>query len=114
MLPEAIPAYIRATAAGIDDADKDYLRRKLGRRLGKFGRAVQRVSVRLEDLNGPKGGIDQRCQIKVTLTGLPSVIIESASTSMQGAMDDALARVERAVKQAIQRRTMAPRRRAPR
>ncbi len=106
--PAGIPAHIRVTGAAADQADKDYLRRKLGRKLGKFSRAIQRVSVRIGDINGPRGGIDQRCVIKVTLADFPSVIIESDSDSLQAAMDDALARVERAVKQTVQRRRSKP------
>lgn len=106
--PSANPAHIRAAGTAADQADKDYLRRKLGRKLGKFARSIQRVSVRIEDVNGPRGGIDQRCTIKVTLADLPSVIIEANSDSLQAAMDDALARLERAVKQALQRRRARP------
>lgn len=99
-----IPAHIRATDSVVDEADKEYLRRKLGQRLGKFSRGVLRVSVRLEDINGPRGGNDQCCRIKVTLVGLPDILIESRNASMQGAMDGALARVEHAVKQSLNRR----------
>jgi len=106
--PAGIPAYIRAVGTAVDQEDKEYLRRKLGRKLGKFTRAIQRVSVRIDDVNGPRGGIDQRCVIKVTLIELPAVIIEASSESLQAAMDDALARVDRAVKQAVQRRRTRP------
>lgn len=114
LLPAEIPAYIRASGPVVDDADREYLRRKLGRRLGKFAHALQRVSVRLEDINGPHGGIDKCCRIKVTLTGLPSVVISSSSSSMQGSMDEALARTEHSVRQALKRRQTALRRRLKR
>jgi ribosome-associated translation inhibitor RaiA len=113
-LPAEIPAYIRASGPMVDDADRDYLRRKLGRRLGKFAHALQRVSVRLEDINGPHGGIDKCCRIKVALTGQPSVVISSSSSSMQGAMDEALARTEHAVRQSLKRRQTAMRGRVKR
>lgn len=102
------PAYIRAVGAPVDAADRDYLRRKLGRKLGKFEPAVERASVRIEDVNGPRGGIDKRCRIKVVLRGLPSVVVEERHETLQAAMDGALARVERAVRRATERRRTKP------
>lgn len=103
-----IPAHIYPAGSLLDAADKDYLRRKLGRKLGKFASSIERMSVRLEDVNGPRGGTDKRLQIKITLSGLPSVVVESRHHSLQAAMDRALAQAERAVRQAVQRRRMKP------
>ncbi len=103
-----LPAHIHSAGSMLDAADRDYLRRKLGRRLGKFGRVIERTSVRVEDVNGPRGGVDKRCKIKVVLSGLPSVVVEERHHSLQAAMDRSLARVERAVRQAAQRRRMKP------
>jgi ribosome-associated translation inhibitor RaiA len=92
-----IPTHIRAVGVPLAEADKAYLRHKLGRKLGKFARHVERTSVRIEDANGPRGGEDKVCRIKVVLSGLPSVVIEERHHSLQAAMDGALARAERAV-----------------
>lgn len=98
------PAHIRAIGVPLDHADRDYLRRKLGRKLGKFGIAIERVSVRIEDVNGPRGGADKRCEIKTVLSGLPSVVVTRVHHSLQAAMDGALERVGHAVGRALQRR----------
>jgi ribosome-associated translation inhibitor RaiA len=104
------PAYIRAVGVPLSATDRDYLRRKLGRKLGKFARVIERTSVRIEDVNGPRGGVDKRCRIKVVLSALPSVVVEEKDRSLQAAMDGALARVERVVRQAVARRRAKPRR----
>jgi hypothetical protein len=36
-------------------------------KLGKSATSIERVSVRLTDVNGPRGGVDQRCRIKVVI-----------------------------------------------
>jgi ribosome-associated translation inhibitor RaiA len=92
----------------LDEGDADYLRRKLSRKLTKFETAIERTSVRFDDANGPRGGRDKRCRIKVVLNGLPSVYIEEQHESVQAAMDRALARIEYAVRQAVERRRMRP------
>ena len=108
--PSDIPAHIRAVGAPIDAADRSYMRRKLGTRIGKFARAIERVSVRIRDVNGPRGGVDKVCAIKVVLTGLPSVVVEQQHASLQAAVDGALQRTERAVRRSMKRRTARSRR----
>jgi putative sigma-54 modulation protein len=106
-----IPAYIRAEDDDLRPDDCAYIRRKLGRRLGKFARSIERVSVRTEDVNGPRGGVDRVCRIKIVLKGLPSVLFERRESSLHVAVDGALAGAERAVRRALQRRRMKPLRR---
>lgn len=99
-----VPAYIRAVDRALDAESRAYVRRKLGMKLGKFAKAIERVSVRVEDVNGPRGGIDRACRIKVVLSGLPSVIVEDRDASLQAAVDRALGRTERAVRRSVEAR----------
>ena len=107
-----IAAHIRAGAGDVGPTDRAYIRRKLGTRLDKFSSAIERVSLRTEDVNGPRGGIDQVCRIKVVLRGLPSVVYERRDAALNAAVDGALAGAERAVRRALQRRRMKPLKRA--
>jgi ribosome-associated translation inhibitor RaiA len=102
------PTFIRSVGLALDDADKSYLRRKRGRKLGKFASSIERTSVRIEDVNGPRGGVDKRCRIKIVLSGLPSIVVETVYHSLQAAIDGALAQAERTVRRALQRRRMKP------
>ena len=103
-----IPTYIRPRGVELSPDDRTYIRRKLGLRLGKFATSVERVSVRLEDVNGPRGGIDRVCRIKVVLSGLPSVVYEKRGRSLRAVVDGAIGGVQRALRRTLQRRRMTP------
>lgn len=96
-----IPARVRASEGDLGMGDRAYIRRELGRRLGKFAAAIERVSVRTEDVDGPQGNIDRMCRIKVVLKGLPSVVLERRDTSLTAAVDEALAGAEAALSRVL-------------
>ena len=98
------PTYICSMGSALDEVHRDHLRRKLHRMVEKFGSAIERTSVRLEDVNGPRGGIDKRCQVKIVVRGLPTVYVDERDSSVQAAMDRALGRANHAVRQALQQR----------
>jgi ribosome-associated translation inhibitor RaiA len=105
-----IPTYIRSVEGELDAENRAYIRRKIGRRLGKFADSIERVSVRTEDMNGPRGGVDRLCRIKVTLGGLPAVVFEARNAKLNAAVDAAIAGVATAVRRSVQRRRAMPRR----
>jgi ribosome-associated translation inhibitor RaiA len=102
------PAHVRVIGVELDDDERAYIRRKLGMKLGKFATSIERISVRVTDLNGPRGGVDQVCNVKVVLSGLPSVVIERRRAALHAAIDDALRATERAVRRCVHRRRMKP------
>ena len=63
------PANIRVDGVRLDEQDRAYIRRRLGEKLGKYASSIERVTVRVRDVNGPRGGIDLLCRIKVVLSG---------------------------------------------
>ena len=107
-LGEVTSAQVRVLGVELGERERSYLRRRLGRKLGKFATSIERVSVRVDDVNGPRGGIDQSCRIYVVLIGLPPVVIERRDASLEAAIDGALTGAERAVRRRVQRRRMKP------
>jgi hypothetical protein len=103
-----IPAHVRVTGIEISNEDDDEIRRKLGIRLGKFAWSIERVTVRARDANGPRGGVDQECTLKVVLSGLPSVVVRRRHSALHTAIDDALHAAEKAVRRSLRRRRMKP------
>lgn len=102
------PAHVRTFGVDLDDDDRAYIRRRLGMKLGKFAGAIERVSVRVLDVNGPRGGTDKRCRVKVVLAGQDSVVVEATDPTQRTAIDAALDRVDMAVKRKVGRHRTLP------
>ncbi len=96
-----VPANVRVVGVELDDDDRAYIRLRLGAKLGKFATSIERVTVRVRDVNGPRGGVDKVCNIKVVLSGLPSIVFESQALALKTAINGALTGVERAVRKSL-------------
>jgi len=92
---------IQARGFPLSDALKNHVHSRLGFTSLFASRRVRRVHVRLSDLNGPRGGIDKRCLVKVRLEGLPFVVVEDVQSDMYSAIDRAIGRAARTVKRRL-------------
>ena len=102
------PAHVRVMGVALDEEDCALIRRKLGAKLGKFAESIERVTVRMTDANGPRGRVDHVCNVKVVLSGLPSVVVERRDASPHAVIDLALRATEQAVRRSLTRRRMKP------
>ena len=64
---------------------------------------VNRVVIRLSDINGPRGGADKRCHIQVALVGIADVVVEDTEVDMYAAIDRAIDRARRTVVRKVDR-----------
>jgi ribosomal subunit interface protein len=72
--------------------------------LDRFEDRIERVDVRLEDANGPRGGEDKLCRVEVRLRGAPvPVRVSDRSADAASAFDRAVHRAGRAVAKAVDR-----------
>lgn len=74
------PLTIRSSQL-LGEGFKRRIRTQLARRLGRAAGLIERITVRFEDVNGPKGGIDIVCRIKAVLSGRPSIVVEKRTHS---------------------------------
>ena len=77
--------------------------------LRRLSALVPRVNVKLVDVNGPRGGIDKRCQIELRTDGAGPVVVSSVAKDWRTALDGALARAVRLVLRVWRRATVARR-----
>ena len=96
--------HVRSRGFELTDALRTHAERRLLFALGRFGRRVQSVMLRIDDVNGPRGGADQRCQIVARLAPWGDVRVEEPDGDLYGAIDRAADRLDRAVAREIERR----------
>ena len=58
---------IHARNYELSDGLKDLIERRVRTALGRFARRIDRVTVSLSDVNGPRGGADKLCRLSVAL-----------------------------------------------
>ncbi len=70
---------------------------------------VPRATVRLSDVNGPRGGIDKRCQLELRTDGGVTAIVTSVASDWRTAIDHAVARAGRILMRQWRRGKLAQR-----
>jgi len=88
---------IQARNFSLTDSLQEYIERRLGFALSTRDEHILRIAVRLSDINGPRGGADKRCQIRVVLPHIPDVVIEDTEVDLYAAIDRAADRAGRTV-----------------
>ena len=99
---------IRANGFALTEALREYAARRLRFALTRADDHVRRVSVHLGDVNGPRGGRDKRCRVRVMLKTRPDVVIDDVETDLYAAIDRAANRAGRCVARCVARRDFAP------
>lgn len=93
----------------LTDGLRDYLMKRLAYGLNHGDESITRVTVRLSDINGPRGGADKRCLIEVRLKAAPAVVIEDTEADLYVAIDRAAERAGRTLARRLARqREFAP------
>jgi hypothetical protein len=85
--------------AGLRDLTEQRVRFAL-RRLSAL---VPRAKVQFSDVNGPRGGVDKRCQVELKTDSAGTVVIASLARDWRTALDRSLARAIRVLARSLQR-----------
>lgn len=80
-----------------------YCERRVRFALDRLSDRVKAVVVRLEDTNGPRGGVDKACRVTLRMEHGRELTLESKDTRLVVAVDKALDRAGNAVTKALGR-----------
>lgn len=83
---------------------RDYIQRRVRFALERLARAIRRVHVQLRDLNGPRGGVDKSCQVRIALATAATLVVEHRSASAYAAIDSAMDKAAMSIVRRIERK----------
>lgn len=94
---------IQARGFALTDALRNYTEKRLKFAVARDDNVVMRVRIRLADINGPRGGVDKRCQVELALAGHSNIVIEDTQADLYFAIDRASERCMRTLARHLER-----------
>ena len=97
---------IRVRGIELADELREVVVRRVRFALSRLVPVQGRVDVTLADVNGPRGGLDKRCRIRVHGGGVPEVVVEETGADLRAVVDAAADRTTRSFARALARRRL--------
>jgi ribosome hibernation promoting factor len=94
---------LRGQRTQVSEAFRAHAERCLEFALRRFANRIDRVSVWLADVNGPRGGVDKRCRVAVRLRSMGSAVVAKTASDASVAVSRAAGLVGWAVSRKIAR-----------
>jgi ribosomal subunit interface protein len=95
---------IRGQNIRVGDRLHEQVERQMNFALGQFESWISGVTVHLEDINGPKGGVDKQCRVLVNLKGGKTHKIEDVDADITVAVNRAADRVGQVIGREVDKR----------
>lgn len=77
---------------------------KVSAAFSKFGHHILSIEITVEDINGPRGGVDQECRIRINMRKSDDIVASIKDASLSQAISRCVDRAQRSVIRKIQRR----------
>lgn len=87
-----------------DPEVENYILRRCAFAFSRMQHAIERTSVTMTDVNGPKGGIDKQCRIVIKPEAMSPIVVSEQQSTLKLAVDRAIARASRSLARQLKRR----------
>ena len=94
---------IQARDFALSEALQRHVERRVPFALTRYRDRISRVTVRLRDDNGPRGGVDKCCTMHLRVGGLPDIVIEDREEDLYLAVSRSASRAGRALGRQLDR-----------
>lgn len=94
--------YIRQNHIHHSEALDNYIQRRLHFALGRFAHKIQSITIRLMDINGPRGGADKMCKMILKMKD-KLIPMEGLGSDFYAVVDSTTDRLRRQVQREVDR-----------
>jgi putative sigma-54 modulation protein len=88
---------------GITAGQREHIDRCLQFAFDQFSSHLRSINVLLSDVNGPKGGEDVQCRLKIVLNGKGELVVEGMGVSVEAVVSETADRASSAVSRRLDR-----------
>ena len=71
--------------------------------LRRFAARIPQATIQLSDVNGPRGGVDKRCQLELKTDRTGAVVVHAVADKWRTALDNVLLRASRLLAKRFER-----------
>lgn len=97
---------IRARHLALSPEHLEEVHRRIHAALARISPMIRSVGVTIADINGPRGGADKKCIVRVRGRSVPTVVVEHVGVDTLATVARAAERAERAVLTKLARRRL--------
>jgi ribosomal subunit interface protein len=101
--------FIQSTPFNMTHSLRGYVEKKIRNSLGRRSEDVQRIHVRLSDINGPNGGVDKRCHIHLKVRNMADIVIEHTRDDLYDAIGIACVKAKSSLNRRLARQKLVDR-----
>ena len=94
---------IRSHGFPLTESLRDYVEGRIRFALSHATTRLRAVTVVQSDINGPRGGLDKACRVRVTIKDSPVMVIDDTEANLYSAIDCAADRAGRKVNRILRR-----------
>jgi hypothetical protein len=104
------PLDLRVLGVSVTPNMREQIPVLLGKKLERYALNLTRVTVRFKDVNGPRGGVDTVCSIKISAKDGDPIVVETRDVDAESAFRRAATVAHTAVARSLDRKTPQKRR----
>lgn len=97
---------VRARQVELSAAQRDQMIRRAQFALSRLSLEIRDVEIVVTDVNGPRGGDDKRCQVRIRGPRLRPIVVEQTGADAVATVSDAVERAGRATLRTLERRRL--------